>query len=316
MKPSGAIVVTAALGVFFAISAFSFFARYHLPLHSKLALYGCLLLLLIYSAAPATSRDRQGAVIRLLALLLLPYLLYAAGTGDFRWPALFRVIAICAPPFLIYSRIPVRDPAALGWQHAFAWTWLTLVIVLRQTNGIWNVPASLDFMARLFVIAVASWCWVFIRPVPGLGYDFRLSLRTLRAVALNFAGFAVVAVPVSFALGFAAWNPRWRGPVAFVESYIEILVFIAWLEELLFRGFLQSLLSRALRSEIRGQIVASLVFGLSHILLGPAPNWRYVAMASIAGWFYGSAFRQGGNLVAPALTHALVDTVWRTWFSR
>ena len=311
-----ALLVTGVLAVFFGISAFSYFGRYRLPLHSELALYCCLLLLLIYAALPA-SRYRLGlSPLTTLAVWLVPYFIYAAGTGDFRWPALARLLAVCAPPLVVYCAAPVRNRDALSWQDALAWAWLTLAVVLRQLNGIWNVPASLDFMARLFVMAVASWCWVLVRPVPGLGYDFHVSLRTLRAAALNFAGFAAIAIPVGFALRFAGWNPRWRGPAAFLESYVEILVFIAWLEELFFRGFLQSLLSRGLRSEIRGRIGASVAFGLSHVLLAPAPNWRYVALASIAGWFYGSAFRQGGNLVAPALTHALVDTVWRTWLTR
>jgi len=188
--------------------------------------------------------------------------------------------------------------------------------VLRGTGGIWNVPANLDFMARLAVIAVASWCWVFLRPVPGLGYRFSLSRGTVRAAAVNFAGFAICALPLALALRFAGWNPHWHGFAALAAGYIEILVFVAWLEELFFRGFLQSLLSARLGSPARGHVAASLAFGLSHVLLGPAPNWRYVAMATLAGWFYGRAFRQSGNLTAPALTHALVDAAWRTWFSR
>ena len=67
------------------------------------------------------------------------------------------------------------------------------------------------------------------------------------------------------------------------------------------QNFLQNLLSRTLRSDLWGQALASVAFGFSHVLLAPAPNWRYVALASLAGWFYGSAFRQSGNLVGPAL---------------
>jgi membrane protease YdiL (CAAX protease family) len=216
---------------------------------------------------------------------------------------------------LIYYLALRRFPRLLWSADAFAWLWFTLAVVLRQLGGIWNVPVSLDFMARLFVIAVASWCWVFVRPVPRLGYEFSLSLRAVRSAALNFACFAAIAIPAAFAMRFAGWHPRWHGAMAFCLNYVEILVFVAWLEELFFRGFLQTCLSRLLRSDARGQLAASLAFGLSHILLAPAPNWRYVALASVAGWFYGSAFRQTGNLVAPALAHALVDSVWRTWFT-
>ena len=287
------------------------------------ALYCCVILLAAWAVLPALPAGRalvtrvlgrRGRPFLVLAAWVLPYLVYAAGCGDFRWSGLARLLALCVPPLAIYCVLPPRNPAALSWQDAIAWSWLVLAVVLRRTGGIWNVPANLDFMARLAMIAVASWSWVFVRPVAGLGYRFSLSRQTVRAAAINFAGFAICGLPLAFALRFAGWNPRWHGMAAFAAGYIEILVFIAWLEELFFRGFLQSLLSARLGSPARGHLAASLAFGLSHILLGAAPNWRYVAMATLAGWFYGRAFRQSGNLTGPTLTHALVDAAWRSWF--
>jgi membrane protease YdiL (CAAX protease family) len=177
-------------------------------------------------------------------------------------------------------------------------------------------PKNLDFMARLFMIVVCAWLWVFVRPVPQLGYRFTFSWRALRAALMNFLLFAAIAIPLSLGLRFSRWNPEWPGIGRFCLEYVEIFVFIGWLEELLFRGFLQTLLSERIKSERWGQGVTSCIFGLSHILHAPVPNWRYVLLASIAGWFYGRAFRQGGWLTASAMTHALVDTVWRTFFWR
>jgi uncharacterized protein len=56
------------------------------------------------------------------------------------------------------------------------------------------------------------------------------------------------------------------------------------------------------------------LFGLSHFNKGAAFNWRYVLMATIAGIFYGRAWRQDHRLVASAITHASVDTIWLLWF--
>ncbi|HZT30198.1 MAG TPA: CPBP family intramembrane glutamic endopeptidase [Bryobacteraceae bacterium] len=317
-------LLVGGLCLFFAVAASLFFQRYPLPRRHEVALYGCLIVLLFLAALPALPlgrrfahrwRRRRWAPLLILFVWVVPYWIYAAGTGDFRLAALYRLLAVCAPPLSIYYVVPRRHPGLLYWADAFAWLWLTLAVVLRRLAGIWTVPVNLDFMARLFVIAVASWCWVFVRPVPGMGYAFSVSARIVRAAAFNFAGFALIAIPAAFAMRFAGWHPRWQGFAAFCLNYVEILVFIAWLEELLFRGFLQSLATRWLQSEIRGQLVASLAFGLSHVLLAPAPNWRYVALASVAGWFYGSAFRRSRNLVGPSLTHALVDVVWRTWFT-
>ena len=273
---------------------------------AQASLYACFVLLLVAAAAPAFMRPRA----RWLPILwFVPYLIYAVACHDFRWLALARLAAIALPPLALYLVLPVRNLAALNWQDGIAWLWLSLPILFRWLAGIWTVPSNLDFMGRLFMIMVAAWLWVWIRPVPGIGYSFAITLRTLRAAGLNFLFFAAIAIPASLALGFTRWNPRWPGAAGFLIEYLEIFVFIAWLEELLFRGFLQTLIGG-----VRGQVIASIIFGFSHILNGHAPNWRYVALASIAGWFYGTAFRKGGNLMASSMTHALVDTVWRTFF--
>jgi len=134
--------------------------------------------------------------------------------------------------------------------------------------------------------------------------------------ASNFAWFAAIAIPLGLMLGFTSWNPRWHGVLDFALAYTQILLFIAVLEEVFFRGFLQNLLEGSFRSWWLGQLIASCIFGLFHILHAPFPNWRYVALASIAGWFYGSAYRSGGTLLSSALLHASVDTVWRTFFTK
>ncbi|MDQ2842782.1 MAG: CPBP family intramembrane metalloprotease, partial [Acidobacteriota bacterium] len=251
----------------------------------------------------------------LVSLWCSPYLLYAFGVGDFRWGPLLKLLAVALPLMAIYSLAPIADPRLFAWQDAAIAILLIGFVLSGQLKGIWNVPANLDFMSRLFLIAVASWTWVFLRPTPGLGYTFHLSASVLKQAGLNFAYFAALAIPSSLALHFTRWNPRWHGPLAFSLDYLEIFLFIALLEELFFRGFLQNLLSNSLGNWLPAQLVVSLLFGLFHILHAPFPNWRYVGLASVAGWFYGSAFRKTQNLMASALLHAAVDTTWRTWFS-
>ncbi len=245
----------------------------------------------------------------------LPYLLYATGTGGFHPLALGKLVGVALLPLAIYRFFPVGNLTALNWQDVLTASFLIAVVLSGQLRGIFAVPVNLDFMARLFLIGVASWTWTFLRPVPGLGYDLRLSLTVLKQAALNFGWFAVIAVPLSLATHFTRWNPRWHGAGSFLIDYLEIFLFIALLEELFFRGFLQSLLSRSVGSWFWGQLAVSLLFGLFHILHAPFPNWRYVALASVAGWFYGSAFRKSGSLLASSLTHAAVDTIWRTFLS-
>ena len=304
--------------IVFSFLAASYARRYHLPFVSAAGIYCCFTLLLAMAFAPGTAR---GKAFRpnpwlLAAIWLTPYLIYAVTTRDFSWVSVARLLLISASPVALYVLVPVRNLEKVSWQDIAAGTLLVSIVLSRGLAHIWNVPVNLDFMSRLFVIAVGAACWVYIRPVPGFNYELKLSPKILRSGALYFGVFAIAGIPLGFALHFTAWNPRWRGSMDFASSFLEIFLFIALLEELFFRGFLQTLFSNSFGSRWKGQLLASCLFGLSHILHAPVPNWRYVILATIAGWCYGSAFRSGGTVVASALTHAAVDTVWRTWLTR
>lgn len=310
-------VALGALCLIFAVAAQSYIRHYAIPFRAAAGIYGCFVSLLALVVAPGIQKIRKTGNLVLLPLWCAPYLIYAAGTGDFRWMALARLVAIAAAVFLIYRLLPVLQIEKFSWQDLAVAVVLIAAVLFHGLSGIWNKPVNLDFMGRLFLISVGAWCWTYVRVVPGLGYRFEISKKILKAAALNFGYFAAIAIPCGFALGFTAWNPRWHGIAAFCLDYLEIFLFIALLEELFFRGFLQNLISNSLKSVWIGQALVAALFGFFHILHAPFPNWRYVVLASIAGWFYGSAFRQAGNsLVAAALTHAMVDTVWRTWLTR
>jgi hypothetical protein len=317
--------VVAGMAAAFLPPAAGYLKRYSLSLSSAAGIYGCFLLLLVYLVLPAmpASRALLGKFIAgwykapvVLALLALPYVPYAAGTADFRWTALVRLLAIAAPVIILYSVFPVRDEAKFNWQDTLVAVWLVSIVLLHLFKGIWNVPANLDFMARLFLVSLGALCWTYIRPVPDLGYRLDFNRRALLAPAMNFVFFAAIAIPLGMVLGFTSWHPRWHGSVDFLLAYLEIFLFVAVLEELFFRGFLQNLLEKSLHSWWGGQLIASCIFGLFHMLHAPFPNWRYVVLASIAGWFYGSSYRSGGTLLSSALIHAMVDTVWRTFFTK
>jgi membrane protease YdiL (CAAX protease family) len=317
------LAVTISLAAIFAAVGGVYLRRYAVPASAAIGIYLAFTLLLILSLIPAWQNNLHAArslaqyqpLLVLLPLWCSPYFLYAAGTGDFRWTSLIKLLLIAAAPVAIYSRFPPRKTNAFSWQDAGVAVVLVGFVLSGQLKGIWNVPTNLDFLSRLFLVTVASWCWTFVRVVPELGYSFRLSGEVVKQAAINFALFAVIAIPSSLAIHFTRWNPRWPGIVPFLVNYLEIFLFIALLEELFFRGFLQSLLSKTLPSWVAAQALVSVLFGLFHILHAPFPNWRYVALASVAGWFYGSAFRISGSLMASSLLHAAVDTVWRTWLS-
>jgi hypothetical protein len=452
----------AALAAIFAAAARVYLQRYPLPLAAVAGIYVCFMLSLALALAPGL-RGSRAALERwfpsrrkapaLVLIWVAPYLIYAAGTGDFRWSALATLVGVGGAMVALYAWFPVRAEAKFGWQDAAVAGVLIAVVLSRQLRGIWNVPQNQDFVGRLYLIGVAAWCWTLVRVVPELGYDLwpcresllapltrrsegthplpdgrgsetthplpdgrgsetahplpdgrgsetahplpggrgsetaqplpdgrgsetaqplpdgrgsetaqplpdgrgsetaqplpdgrgsetaqplpdgrgsetaqplpdgrgsetQVAAQLLKAAGVNFVWFALLALPAGLALRFIAWNPRWRGWPQLGLDYLQIFLFIALLEELFFRGFLQTLLAKTLRSQYGAQALVACLFGLFHILHAPFPNWRYVALATVAGWFYGSAFRQGGGVMAAALTHAAVDTVWRTFFTR
>jgi len=65
--------------------------------------------------------------------------------------------------------------------------------------------------------------------------------------------------------------------------------------------------------------MTAVLFGLSHFnkhLSNSSAhfNWRYVLLASVAGIFYGRAWRDQRRVPASAITHASVDAIWSFWF--
>ena len=313
-----------ALAVFFAWYATVFFHRYPVSAPARTSIYLSLLLLLGLCLAPGFPALRrrlqhrlQGvpAAVCYIAFFLAPYLLYAAGTHDFRLNALAAVFAFAALPAALFAAAPVRRPERPNPRDAAVLVLLIWPVMLSSPSGIWNVPVNLDFMARLFLLGIAAWSFLLIRGVENAGYEFRWPASGLRDFLLPFASFSAIAIPLGMALHFIAWNPQWRGPWALLFDFGTIFLFVALVEELLFRGVLQNLLEKSLGSRYAAQALAALCFGLSHIRHAPFPNWRYVALATVAGWFYGSAYRSHRSLMTSAAVHALVDTLWRTCFT-
>src|SRR5579862_2152673 len=108
-------VALGALGLIFGVAAQSYIRHYAIPLRAAAGIYGCFVFLLALVLAPAIQKGRETGNFALLLLWCAPYLLYAAGTGDFRWTALARIVAIAAVVFLVYRLLPVRQLEKFSW---------------------------------------------------------------------------------------------------------------------------------------------------------------------------------------------------------
>jgi len=137
--------------------------------------------------------------------------------------------------------------------------------------------------------------------------------RDRRDLWLPLAGFALAA-PVLAVVGIAiGFIPMPHLPASaggrMASAAGIIFAGTALPEEILFRALIQNLLMQRFGASARTLIVASLIFGAAHLDNGPQalPNWRYMILATIAGYAYGKVFQKASTVLSSALLHMLVD---------
>jgi len=250
-------------------------------------------------------------------VLLMPYMIYALGTGTFSLPALGKLTAYLLAPACLLVPDRTRRPGQVGWRDFAAMLTLGFPISAHWLAGIWTWPFELYFFWPLTAVCVGSYSFMVVRNLEDVGYKLLLRKGDWIDGLANFAAFSVLAIPLGYALGFIHFHPASVSLAGFGGRLLGIYLTIAIPEELLFRGILQNSLVKAIQrgpKGVYGLLIAALVFGASHLHHPPVPNWRYAIMASLAGIFYGNTYRTRHRLSSPALTHALVDTAWHFWF--
>ena len=256
-----------------------------------------------------------------LAAALLPYLVYSLPTGVFRFSALLQLAAIAAVLSFVFVAFPTRSPR-LAWQDVIAVGTVAAAELGKVFRQIYLSPVEdvrLDILGRFMILGVGATAYLSLRRIEGSGYRLRPSGADCRTAIKHFLLFLPAGIVVGLAIGFARFRPvkadLWMYPVLALGTFLGMYLAVALFEELFFRGVLQNLLTGALGNAVAAQAVAGVLFGLAHLPFRTFPNWRFVILATLAGWFYGQAWRERRSVPAAALTHALVNTVWRMMFS-
>jgi membrane protease YdiL (CAAX protease family) len=214
-------------------------------------------------------------------------------------------------PTLLLAGGSKRSPGS--WQDYAAALCLWLPVWAQWMYWVFPYPSQLTHVLTiLLALATGAATFILARRLENVGYALEWRRGFGFNFHFNFLLFAIIAIPLGLKLHFLLFSPSIRRLQPLVV--VGILFFTAWPEEFLFRGVLQNLLSRTFSSEWVGLIVASIIFGFSHILHAPFPNWKYVLLASIAGFFYGRAWMKTKSLVPGVLIHALVDISWHVLF--
>ena len=263
--------------------------------------------------APAIARWPSAVRVALPALLVAPYVVIAATQHMFRWQWFALYAALPVVIAWLLSRAAVADPEQRGnWRDALILIALGLAVDLRWLDVAW--PSGLRGLNNLLLVDAGLYGFLAIRRLDGTGFDFHLRWSDWKTGLRELAYFAPPVLILGLALGFL--HPHANVPALgkAALTWAGIFVFVAVPEELFFRGWVQNLLERRVGRHA-ALVIAAVLFGLSHFnKRSPTFNWRYVLLATIAGIFYGRAWRENRRVPASTITHTCVDWLWSWWF--
>ncbi len=270
----------------------------------------------------AHAAERWPRALRLVAPVLcaLPYLLIATSHHMFawKWLALYAVLPVAVAWLL--EAAAAADPGQRGtWRDAVVLFVLGLPVDLRWFEPAW--PAALTGLGKLLLVDAGLYGFVVLRRLRGTGFDFHFRWSDWKIGLRELLFFAPIVITLGLALGFLHPHAH-PARLSMIATWAYIFVFVAVPEELFFRAWVQNLLESHLTPRLGPRagrkaafLIASILFGLSHFNKRSTHfNWTYVLLATIAGIFYGRAWRENRRLPASAITHASVDALWSFWF--
>lgn len=255
----------------------------------------------------------RGSVLAPLVPLFAVLIYVTAVSGGWRG-ALIGAAYVVLPSLLVAGNAG-KPLGTFGDYVAVALLWLP--VEFRPMYQLFPSPGQLTHtLTILLALSTGIAAFVLLRRMDGIGYAAALNENDLWLVLLHFAVFAVIAILLGMRIGFLAFDPSMvrLHPIPLALSIPGILLFTAWPEEFLFRGVLQNLFSRSFKNQWVGLVLASVIFGVSHIFHAPFPNWKYVFLATIAGFFYGHTWMKTKSIFPATIVHALVDILWHILF--
>jgi len=261
----------------------------------------------------AVQRWPVAARIAFPALYVLPYILVSVSQQIFRWKwfALYAGLPVAVAWLL--AQAAVADGKQRGnWRDAIILLVLGLAVDLRWFDGAW--PSGLRALNELLLVDIGLYGFLAIRQLGATGFDFHLRWSDWKTGLRELLFFTPVVLTLGLALGFIHPHANRPQVSAAALRWVGIFFFTAVPEELFFRAWVQNLLERRVGRRT-ALAIASALFGLSHFNKRAAHfNWRYVLLATIAGIFYGRAWRERRRVPASTITHAGVDWIWGLWF--
>lgn len=255
-------------------------------------------------------------------LILIPYLIYSAGSRTFAPVPALKLAAYALLPSALLLPDRTRNRRSANLRDWLAMAVVAVPIPAHWLADVWvwpyGPPEDLYFLLPLGSVCIGLYAFAAVRNLDDIGYKLLWRGGDLAIGVANWAMFSAIAIPLGYALHFIHFRPHHVSLLNLMGTLLGIYLTIAIPEEVFFRGILQNLLEKSIgrgpSGRYGGLVIASAIFGASHFHHPPVPNWRYCIMATVAGIFYGLAYQWRRRTSASALAHALVDTLWHFWF--
>lgn len=301
---------------------------------SAAILYAVLISAVAFEARAYMPGSHFAQIVPALVCLLAPLWFFGFDAECFQyWPKRARILfaGVLALPYVfawfafswttvaLALVLPAGSAALLVTNESRpSMTWrdvvvLTSVVALFYSKVLQpQLDPTLSFFPKIFVADVVLYCFLAARKLEGIGYSLIPSRSALLIGTQEWLFYLPFALTIGLGTGFIHLHLLSIAPGKVIAAILITFFFIAIPEELFFRGILQNLLESRL-GRTGALIIAAFLFGLSHFNHGSRFNWRYVLLASIAGIFYGRAWRANRQIFASAVTHTLIDTIWSMW---
>jgi membrane protease YdiL (CAAX protease family) len=239
---------------------------------------------------------------------VVPYCIYSLACGVFDAQLLVALAVAAAVLSFWFVVFGTRRPA----QFLFV-AFVAVVLLLPVFSGIYTQPwpkLPLAILGQLMWTRLAVLATLSIARTKVEGFGLLPTRAEWKTGVLYFLMFLPAGALLGWAVDFASFHlkprPWWETAAIAAATFLGMFWVVALREEFFFRGLLQPWL---------GLIATSLLFGSVHLPFRGFPNWRFAVLAVVAGVFYGLAYRNARSVRAAMVTHALVNTAWRVFFS-
>jgi CAAX protease family protein len=255
--------------------------------------------------------------LALTAAAVAPYCAATLFLHSFDWRSLGLLAVLAAIASFWYVLLPDRPLVDILFL-----IFMAVIYLLKLFPQIYPAPhprLPLAVLGQLMWFRTGIFAMVSIHRTRKIGFGFWPQAREWRIGLLYFVLLLPAVAGLAWAIGFAQPHMRYtewqRFSLFAVATFFGILWVVALGEEFFFRGLLQQWITDWTRSEWVALLSTALVFGFVHLWYRQFPNWRFAALAAVAGLFYGLAFRSAKSIRASMVTHALTVTTWRLFFS-